>query len=236
MRGDGTLSFGEIIKNERKEAKLTQVELAKKSGISRTYLSDVENNRYKPSVEMIKKISQTISESKDVAVEGIFSKIMNASGYSIEDEEFKVYCEKLFSVAKEKLTDRFVEENGAEYVNMIPLGIPQKTFEIAYSFVKHNNLSYEDKDEILQIFTESLFQKIFGKDSGHSTEGIYHSFIRRIEHLRSINYKYFYRPKSLKEIGEMQLKDGLDEKDFYYIQSKLDELINTFEKQLKNIN
>lgn len=234
MRGDEILSFGEIIKNERKEAKLTQVELAKKSGISRTYLSDVENNRYKPSVEMIKKISQTISESKNIAVEGIFSKIMNASGYSIEDEEFKAYCEKLFSVAKEKLTDRFVEENGAEYINMIEIGLHPHDFEKGYEIVKKKNLSYEDEENILDIYSEVIFERIFGHDRTYTTEQIYKKLILRVEFLRSVNFGLFFKPESLENIGELILKDGLDEKDFYYIQSKIDELIYSFEKQLKD--
>lgn len=54
------MSIGERIKNLRKERKLTQVELAKKSNISRSYLTDIENNRYNPSVETLKAIANSL--------------------------------------------------------------------------------------------------------------------------------------------------------------------------------
>ena len=47
------MSIGGKIKDLRKERKLTQVELAKKSNISRSYLTDIENDRYNPSIETI---------------------------------------------------------------------------------------------------------------------------------------------------------------------------------------
>lgn len=54
------MSIGERIKNLRKERSLTQVELAKKSNISRSYLTDIENNRYNPSVETLKAIANSL--------------------------------------------------------------------------------------------------------------------------------------------------------------------------------
>ncbi|WP_321378373.1 helix-turn-helix domain-containing protein [Trichococcus shcherbakoviae] len=73
------MSFGDLLKKMRKEAKLTQGGLAKKAHISRTYLSDVENNRYNPSVSFIQKITEALYEAlgngdKDV----IFNSLMRA--------------------------------------------------------------------------------------------------------------------------------------------------------------
>ena len=51
------MSLGENIKLYRKKQKLTQVQLADKANISRSYLADVENNRYNPSVDTLKNIS-----------------------------------------------------------------------------------------------------------------------------------------------------------------------------------
>ena len=54
------MSLGENIKLYRKKQKLTQVRLADKANISRSYLADVENNRYNPSVDTLKNISNAL--------------------------------------------------------------------------------------------------------------------------------------------------------------------------------
>ena len=55
------MSLGENIKLYRKKQKLTQVDLANKAGISRTYLSDLENGRYMPSIETISNIAKILN-------------------------------------------------------------------------------------------------------------------------------------------------------------------------------
>lgn len=45
--------IGEIIKKARLNKNLTQADVATDTGISRNYLSDVENGRYMPSVETL---------------------------------------------------------------------------------------------------------------------------------------------------------------------------------------
>lgn len=46
-------TIGEVIKKARNSKKLTQNEVSDKTGISRNYLSDIENGRYMPSVETL---------------------------------------------------------------------------------------------------------------------------------------------------------------------------------------
>lgn len=48
---------GFFIQTKRKENKLTQQDLASKTGLSRNYISDVENGRYTPSAESLFKIA-----------------------------------------------------------------------------------------------------------------------------------------------------------------------------------
>ncbi|WIF95164.1 helix-turn-helix domain-containing protein [Caminicella sporogenes] len=45
--------IGKIIRNARIRKKLTQLEVSKNTGISRNYISDIENGRYMPSVETL---------------------------------------------------------------------------------------------------------------------------------------------------------------------------------------
>ncbi|AOP16151.1 ImmF control region 10 kDa protein [Bacillus licheniformis] len=40
--------LGALIKSQRCKKKLTQLELAKQTGLSRSYISDIENGRYIP--------------------------------------------------------------------------------------------------------------------------------------------------------------------------------------------
>jgi transcriptional regulator with XRE-family HTH domain len=54
------MSVGKNIKNTRKKRKLTQVELAKMANISRSYLGDVENDRYNVSLEVLKQIAEAL--------------------------------------------------------------------------------------------------------------------------------------------------------------------------------
>ena len=57
------MTVGENIKSLRKKAKLTQVELAEKANMSRSYLADVERNRYNPSVDTLKSIATALNVS-----------------------------------------------------------------------------------------------------------------------------------------------------------------------------
>lgn len=48
--------IGEVIRDSRTKKKLTQLQVAQGVGISRNYLSDVENGRYTPSLATLSKI------------------------------------------------------------------------------------------------------------------------------------------------------------------------------------
>ncbi|MDO7206276.1 helix-turn-helix transcriptional regulator [Paraclostridium bifermentans] len=65
-----------IIKNNlfyiRKELKMSQQILAKKVGISRTYLSKIENGHSNPSTEITYKIANVLNKS----IEDIFLKLL----------------------------------------------------------------------------------------------------------------------------------------------------------------
>lgn len=52
--------IGLNIKEKRKKKELTQEKLADMTGLSRNYISDIENGRYTPSVESISKIAHCL--------------------------------------------------------------------------------------------------------------------------------------------------------------------------------
>lgn len=57
------MNLGNKIKSLRKDLKLTQTDLAKKANISRSYLADIENNRYNASLDTLKNISNALNIS-----------------------------------------------------------------------------------------------------------------------------------------------------------------------------
>mgnify|MGYP002713868581 FL=1 len=57
------MNIGENIKKVRKEQNATQEEFAKKLGISRSYLSDIENNRKNISTNTLRNISEKLNVS-----------------------------------------------------------------------------------------------------------------------------------------------------------------------------
>lgn len=57
MKGRKEMNIGEKIKFFRKQASLTQEGLATKSNLSRSYIADLERNRYSPSVETLQVIA-----------------------------------------------------------------------------------------------------------------------------------------------------------------------------------
>lgn len=53
-------NIGKKVKEERLKRRLKQYELAKKAGISNTYLSDVEVGRTNPSIKTLDKLSKIL--------------------------------------------------------------------------------------------------------------------------------------------------------------------------------
>ena len=60
-------SIGEKIRNARKDSGMTQTELAQKTSLSRSYIGDIEKDRYNPSVATL----QAIAKATDVPVESL---------------------------------------------------------------------------------------------------------------------------------------------------------------------
>lgn len=57
------MTIGNNIKKIRKEKKITQKKLAEEMGISRSYLSDLENNRYNPSSKTLEMLAEKLGTS-----------------------------------------------------------------------------------------------------------------------------------------------------------------------------
>lgn len=65
------MTIGKAISTHRKEWGLTQGELSSKTHLSRTYISDVENDRYSPSLKSLKLIADALEFSLSELLEGV---------------------------------------------------------------------------------------------------------------------------------------------------------------------
>jgi transcriptional regulator with XRE-family HTH domain len=63
------LPLGQVIKIERIKKNLKAIELAKKAGISKSYLSDIETARQDPSIKMLHKITSALG----IKIEDVFA-------------------------------------------------------------------------------------------------------------------------------------------------------------------
>lgn len=104
------MTVGKKIKEFRKSSKLNQQRLAEKAGISRTYLSDVENDRYMPSIPLLKKIAEALAGAggiirvdenmiyQNTSLELrhiIYTSLMEAAGYLEEKSPAQNLSEKI---------------------------------------------------------------------------------------------------------------------------------------------
>ncbi|WP_211746395.1 helix-turn-helix transcriptional regulator [Paenibacillus sp. Marseille-Q4541] len=49
--------LGKVIQDQRKQKHMRQYQVSEKTGLSRNYISDIENGRYMPSVETLAKLA-----------------------------------------------------------------------------------------------------------------------------------------------------------------------------------
>ena len=77
------MSIGENIRLNRDKSGMTQDELAEKVGISRNYISDLENDRYIPSVKTLTKIAKVLNMNLDFLLE--MSEIQDKSKRGVAD-------------------------------------------------------------------------------------------------------------------------------------------------------
>lgn len=81
------MAIGDNVKKIRTEKKLTQEVLAKRIGISRSYLSDIENNRKNPSSKTIESLAEKLNVSMLYLTTG--NKTVNDLSDSELQEQFK---------------------------------------------------------------------------------------------------------------------------------------------------
>lgn len=118
------MKIGEKLKQVRKNAKLTQRELAEKCSMSRSYLADLERDRYNPSIDTLQTIANALNISVNIFFEDDSNKNVEEKTAKAEEDiinsfsdEEKMLLEKVKTLSPEKartilkMIEAFEEEN-----------------------------------------------------------------------------------------------------------------------------
>lgn len=109
--------IGYRLQKLRKKRKLTQKALAEMTGISRSYLSDIEHNRYNPSFDTIEALATALK----LDLKSFFDDSLLEEDYILpplcedEEEEFKELCE----TCQEEIYKELNKKNIADYTSPI---------------------------------------------------------------------------------------------------------------------
>lgn len=227
------MDFGTQLKKYRKDADLTQQGLAKESGISRTYLSDVENNRYNPSVDFIKKVSNALSIKLDLDHEDkgtLFESLMNSVGYSLDDNKSSQSSLKKHDVnILLNSKDTFYTVMGTSFRTIKTDKEKSYNFKVAVSCTSGDTSITGVINCLFKVATIQQNKKVFIQEK--ESENIKPSFI-------TINSSFIYSFATDKEIESLQSDSSifkqldLDQSTFIKFCDFLDEktvkeLINT---------
>lgn len=68
MKPEKKKVIGKMIATKRQEKGFTQLKIAELTGLSRNYISDIENGRYMPSVDALSKIAASLNMNLDFLV------------------------------------------------------------------------------------------------------------------------------------------------------------------------
>lgn len=127
------MSIGDRIKKFRKGHKLTQIELAKSANISRSYLADIENNRYNASVDVLKSIATAL----DISLVEILDDSTNNALTSKDNKSITNDLKKLMDEFRNN-TDGTAYYNGQE-LDSNDLDLIESAMKIALEQIKLKN-------------------------------------------------------------------------------------------------
>lgn len=96
------MDIGKQIKKYRKIAKLTQEQLAEKANMSRSYIADIERDRYNPSVDTLKAIADALGVKTSQLLNEESS---DAPYYSLTDKDERDIAKQLERIMKELESD-----------------------------------------------------------------------------------------------------------------------------------
>ncbi|MGE6376570.1 helix-turn-helix domain-containing protein [Peribacillus muralis] len=196
------MSVGKNIKIFRKKARMTQVKLAEKAKISRSYLADVENDRYNASLDVLNKISKALNIStsvllgEDSELANVYAARMDIKRRILEmlntltDDEGYFHGELRKEVFK-KLINSQLDMFGAAEINLSERGIE----EIENFFDCPEDYSDSTEAECIEEFNSYFNYRTIKKALDSSYTDIYDVENKLIEITNNQNIKHIYNSK-----------------------------------------
>lgn len=142
--------IGESIKELRARQNLTQAELATKTGISRSYLADVERGRYNPSLDTLSKIADALGTTIDSLTEKDVSTMvwegLERIGMSQEELAEKSNVPLLWLQKLDTFSPgQWAEQSAAyEWISRVGKVIGEPSSKMRMALARHE-LSYDDE-------------------------------------------------------------------------------------------
>ena len=199
------MSVGKNIKHFRKKAGLTQVTLAEKANISRSYLADVENDRYNVSLEVLRKISAALNVSSsallgqdpelfevETNIQNVKTKILKLVKLLTDDEGF------FYPDLRKTIINTFIHKLNVDFSLKTPLSDYSKESLINY-FNAPEDYTDSDKEEFISTFNHIFNYRTIKRALDYSYNDIYEI----IEGFEKISSEYDYEDK----INEIILDD-----------------------------
>lgn len=107
------MGLGENIKKYRKMRGLTQQELAERANMSRSYLADVERNRYNPSVDTLKSIAKALQiNSNDLLSDDPNAQLVQQNQSALSPKEERDIAKDLERVLSDLESDQVLAFHG----------------------------------------------------------------------------------------------------------------------------
>lgn len=104
-------TLGTNIKEARKQAGLTQMELAKLTNLSRSYIGDIEKDRYNPSLTTLKAIAIALNKPLDTILTNNINKEENENTVTTHDKKKPAQLEKILEESEIMFDGELVKLN-----------------------------------------------------------------------------------------------------------------------------
>lgn len=148
------MTVGQNIKKIRKERRETQQQFAESLGISRTYLSDIENDRTSLSNKNLNKIAKKLNVSLNYLNTG--NKMLgDLSDEELKEQKFKL--SKLISESKNK-REQHVKDNFFNLINKDLSYLEVHFFNNMYNFYDSENQNNENNLLFISVLLQMLYE------------------------------------------------------------------------------
>jgi repressor LexA len=140
------MDIGKKIKNLRKINDLTQVELSEKANISRSYLADIERNRYNASLDTLKSIASALDVPLDhltgESIKEIIENELSKLNITVEVLSEKANVPVGFINSLENIDPN---EGDYEYINRISMALGLNPSVLKSALAKQESPTYDNR-------------------------------------------------------------------------------------------